>query len=243
MKNESEMLVRFSFSTFWNQRNLGDSLFLDRITANNASVLIAFVAYKLGVTPNQLSVATGISSLFAFCAAVTLPPDQTIPSMVTVYLLSQVSYLFDCADGQLARATGRASDFGDFLDKGIDIASSSLSFGAFFAYAYKNFTHHGYVELADYFLLIGFLFILVRTSRFFVWQNFIKSLPQTYHSTKIRDSAFKSVILNLMDHQFSLFNMLIFLLYPLACLCIFAGQAVILGAAYINYFRRAWPSR
>jgi len=243
MKNESEMLVRFSFSTFWNQRNLGDSLFLDRITANNASVLNAFVAYKLGVTPNQLSVATGISSLFAFCAAVTLPPDQTVPSVVTIYLLSQLSYLFDCADGQLARATERTSDFGDFLDKGIDIASSSLSFGAFFAYAYKNFSHHGHVDLADYFLLIGFLFLLVRTSRFFVWQNFLKSLPQAYHSTKTENNALKLVILNLMDHQFSLFNMLVFLLSPLACLCIFAGQAVILGAAYINYFRRAWPRR
>lgn len=237
------MGVRLSFSTFWQQRDLGDSLFLNRMTANNASVLIAFGAYKLGVTPNQLSVATGISSLIAFCAAVSLPPDQIIPSVVTIFVLSQVSYLFDCADGQLARATGRASDFGDFLDKGIDIAGSFLSFGAFFAYAYRSFMHNGHVELADYFLLVGFLFILFRASRFFVWQNFMKSLPQVYHSTRIQDSVIKSVLMNLMEHQLSLFNILVFLLCPIACLCIFAGQGVILSAVYINYFRRAWPDR
>ena len=243
MRNESERRVRLSFSTLWNQRSLGESVFLDRITADNASILIAFVAYKLGVTPNQLSVASGIFSLFAFCAAVSLPPDQIIPSVVTIFLLSQVSYLFDCADGQLARATGRASDFGDFLDKGIDIASSFLSFGAFFAYVYRHFTHYGNVELADYFLLIGFLFVCSRTSRFFVWQNFMKSLPHAYNSTKIKDNAITSLLKSLMDHQFSLFNMLVFLLYPLACLSIFAGQAVILGTVYINYFRRAWTDR
>jgi len=243
MRNESERRVRLSFSTLWNQRSLGESVFFDRITADNVSILIAFVAYKLGVTPNQLSVASGIFSLFAFCAAVSLPPDQIIPSVVTIFLLSQVSYLFDCADGQLARATGRASDFGDFLDKGIDIASSFLSFGAFFAYVYRHFTHHDNVELANYFLLVGFLYVCAKTSRFFVWQNFMKSLPQTYHSTKIKDNAIKSLLKSLMDHQFSLFNMLVFLLYPLACLSIFAGQAVIIGTIYINYFRRAWTNR
>jgi len=243
MKNESERRVRLSFSTLWNRRNLEESVFLDRITANNASVLIAFVAYKLGVTPNQLSVASGISSLFAFCAAVSLPPDQIIPSVVTIFLLSQVSYLFDCADGQLARATGRETDFGDFLDKGIDIATSFLSFGAFFAYAYKHLKHLDYVELSEYFLLIGFLFVCARTSRFFVWQKFMMLLPQVYHSSKIKDNAIISLLKSFMDHQFSLFNMLVFLLSPLACLCIFAGQAVILSTVYINYFRRAWINR
>ncbi len=244
MRNESDRGVRLSFSTLWNQRSLGESVFLDRITADNASILIAFVAYKLGVTPNQLSVASGISSLFAFCAAVSLPLDQVILSVVTIYLLSQVSYLFDCADGQLARATGRASNFGDFLDRGIDIASSILSFGAFFAYAYRHFTHHDYVKSADYFLLIGFLFLCARTSRFFVWQNFMKLMPQAYYSAKkIKNNAIKSLLKILEHHQFSLFNMLVFLLCPLACLCIFAGQAVILGTVYINYFRRAWTNR
>jgi hypothetical protein len=57
------------------------------------------------------------------------------------------------------------------------------------------------------------------------------------------DNAIKSVLMTISEHQSSLFNMLVFLLSPTACLCIFVAQTVIFAAAYFNYFRRAWPDR
>ena len=161
------MSKTLTFSTFWEQRNSKTIIFLDRVTINNISVFVAFVSYKLGVTANQLSLASGIFGAFAFLAALFLPPDQIFLSVVAIYLLSQASYLFDCADGQLARTTKTTSEFGAFLDLGIDISSMFLSLGSIFIYAYRHFKYFGFFNEADLFLLVGFVFIGVRTSRFF----------------------------------------------------------------------------
>ena len=232
---------KIKFSTFWEQRNLATNIILDRIATNNVSVLIAFAGYKLGVTPNQVSFASAISSVLAFCAALVLPPDQMNLSVTAIFLLSQIAYLFDCADGQLARATGTTSEFGAFLDKGIDVASSFFSFGSFFVYVYRYFRHFELIHEADLFLLVGFLFIGARTSRFFTWQLFSMFLPETYNSTKSKENGSNVLLTSFMDHQFSLLNMLVFLLWPMVCLGIFAAQTLILGASYVRFFIRAWP--
>ncbi len=228
-----------TFSTFWEQRNFRSNICLDRKTINNISIIFAFVSYKLGVTPSQLSLVSGIFAILAFFASLVLPPDRIFLSVVVIYLLSQASYLFDCADGQLARASKTTSEFGAFLDLGIDILSTFLSLGSIFIYAYRHLRHFDFINEADLFLLVGFVFIGSRTSRFFVWQLFSMSFPETYHSTKSKTTRIKLFLTNIMDHQFSLFNMLMFLLWPMVCLSIFAAQAVILGAVYVRYFLRA----
>jgi len=234
-------MSRMTLSAFWEQRNFGTNIFLDRLI-NNVSVFIAFACYKLGINANQLSLASGISSIFAFCAALVLPPDQMSQSVVALYLLSQVSYLFDCADGQLARATGTTSEFGTFLDKSIDVASSFLCFGSFFTYVYRYFIHIDLLNEANLFLLVGFLFIAARTSRYFTWQMFSIFLPNIYRITKTKENRITLFLMTIMNHQISLFNMLMFLLWPIVCLGIFTVQAVILGSVYMRYFMRAWPS-
>lgn len=233
------MTESLPFAVFWKKRNFATSVVLDRVTVNNASILVAFASYKVGVTPNQLSIASGLSALFAFSVALFLPTDQMILSVVIIFLLSQLSYIFDCADGQLARATDTVSDFGEFLDKGIDVVSSFLSFGAFFVYAYRHFEYVGLTTWADTCLLVGFTFLTARISRFAVLEMFKRSPPETHLVSRSDQSPIRVLLISLMDHQCSLFNMLLFLLWPAACLSIFVVQAMILGAVYVRYFLRA----
>ena len=230
-----------TFSTFWKQRNSETTMFLDRVTGHNLGALIAFVSYKLGVSANQLSVASGILGAFAFFAALVLPADQIFLSVAVIFLLSQASSLLDHADGQLARATKTTSEFGAFLDRGMDIFNMYFGLGSIFIYAYRNLKYSGFINDADLFLLVGFVFLGGRACRYFVFEIFALSFPETYHATKSKDTMVTSVLKNLMDHQFSCFNMLTFLWSPKVCLSIFAFQAVIFLAVYVRYFLRAWP--
>jgi phosphatidylglycerophosphate synthase len=49
-------------------------------------------------------------------------PDRTAPLLVVGAVLWQVAYIFDCADGQVARATGKTSADGESVDVFVDVA-------------------------------------------------------------------------------------------------------------------------
>jgi phosphatidylglycerophosphate synthase len=49
-------------------------------------------------------------------------PDRTAPLLVVGVILWQVAYIFDCADGQVARATGKTSAYGASVDVFVDVA-------------------------------------------------------------------------------------------------------------------------
>src|SRR5919199_1802968 len=80
------------------------------------SKYVAWWASRRGLTPNQVTVASlavaGIAG--GFCAL-----GQRWGYVVGAVLL-QASFGLDCADGQLARLTGRFSDFGGWLDAMVD---------------------------------------------------------------------------------------------------------------------------
>ncbi len=67
-----------------------------------------------GLTPNQI---TAISMLFSVCGMAVLiacPPAPWV-GLLTAVLLA-LGYLFDSADGQLARLTGTSSKTGEWID-------------------------------------------------------------------------------------------------------------------------------
>ena len=76
--------------------------------------LFAAAAFQVGLTPNQV---TGISALstFAGIAALALwPPSLVMAGSVGALLI--VGYALDSADGQLARLRGGGSQAGEWLD-------------------------------------------------------------------------------------------------------------------------------
>lgn len=78
---------------------------------------------RLGLTPNQV---TGLGFAVACAAAVAVAQGALLAALALWWL----SRLFDGTDGILARATGRSSDFGSYLDIVLDMAAySSMLFG------------------------------------------------------------------------------------------------------------------
>ena len=53
-------------------------------------------------------------------------------------------------------------------------------------------------------------------------------------------SVVTHVLSSLMDHQMSLFGMLLFLFSPLLGFALFAGQTALMTAVYLRYFHRAY---
>lgn len=79
---------------------------------------LAAAAYKLGLSPNQV---TGVSALHTF-AGITLlilfPPSWWLGIVVMVLLV--LGYAWDSADGQVARLTSEGSPAGEWLDHIVD---------------------------------------------------------------------------------------------------------------------------
>lgn len=228
---------------FWKGRNLQSHLLIERLTVNNLSIGLAFAGYRLGMSANMLSVGGGVIGIVALLTAIALPVEMPTLSVVMIFALSQFAFLLDCADGQLARVTGTASEYGAFLDKAFDFISMPLQYAAVFVYAYRYYTGIGMTSVAEAVLLFGFIFILGTLARFFTGQIFYCAFPEKYKDTKLGDGYVTIFIKNFMDHQVSIFNILIALISPITCLFVFFLQLLLRAAAYIRYLRRARSGR
>lgn len=82
-----------------------------------ADRLIVRPALPTRVTPNQLTIASGLCSLAAG-AALALAPGPAAGILGAAMLLASI--LLDCADGQLARRRGTSSAVGRILDGAVD---------------------------------------------------------------------------------------------------------------------------
>lgn len=79
---------------------------------------LAAAAYKMGLSPNQV---TGVSALHTFAGIallIVLPPSWWLG--IAVMILLVLGYAWDSADGQVARLTGQGSPAGEWLDHIVD---------------------------------------------------------------------------------------------------------------------------
>ncbi|WP_129312309.1 CDP-alcohol phosphatidyltransferase family protein [Streptomyces sp. L2] len=82
--------------------------------------VLAAVAYRMGLTPNQV---TGISGLFTFSAVASIACARPSWRLAcAVYAALAIGFAFDSADGQLARLRGESSAAGEWLDHVVDCA-------------------------------------------------------------------------------------------------------------------------
>lgn len=228
-----------TFSDFWASRYGPQSPFIDRLATLKISCLVAYGSYRLGAKPSALTIGALVVALAAFAASLLLPVERVAISIVVLYALGQISYVLDRADGQLTRATRSTSRFNDFLGKGIDICSAIFAFAGFFAYVFRVEIARGDLSSANTVLMVGFFFFLARTSRFLVWQNFMNMYGAAAPADPSKDSVIVKLLKNFMDHQFSLFSMLVYPAYPVITYVVFGAQSVIMMAVYFRYFVRA----
>jgi phosphatidylglycerophosphate synthase len=81
---------------------------------------VAALAYLRGLVPNQLSMANATLTAAAFVLIATVRPSTTTSIATALVLLC--GYIFDSADGQLARLSGGGSPAGEWLDHVLDAA-------------------------------------------------------------------------------------------------------------------------
>ncbi len=112
------------------------------------SHLVAFTAFKMNLSPNFISV---LSFLFCVGALPFVVFQAASPSPMTVAVSVSLWWLgaiFDAADGDLARYSGRGSQFGGWLDSFLDRIKEFAVFSVMGYLAYRVYD-------TELYLLIG----------------------------------------------------------------------------------------
>lgn len=105
-------------SGFWPTREISYRL----------GALLAWVLGRCGLTPNQVSVLSLATAAAGLGAALTCCQTSAAQG-AAIFLVLELSYALDCADGLLARARGLGTRFGAFFDKFIDILVLAATVG------------------------------------------------------------------------------------------------------------------
>lgn len=121
--------------------------------------LLAAIAYRIGLTPNQVTVVSAVFT-FAAIALIALAPI-TWPLGILIWLLLALGYAWDSADGQVARLRGGGSLAGEWLDHFVDaVKISSLHLAVLVALSRVD-------GLAEVWLLVPIGFTVVANTTFF----------------------------------------------------------------------------
>ncbi|MFF8914803.1 CDP-alcohol phosphatidyltransferase family protein [Streptomyces sp. NPDC015032] len=135
----------------------GVSLY-SRYVNRPAGRIFAAGAYRIGLSPNQVTLISAAFTFAAIASAALVRPSWGLAA--AVYAGLAVGFALDSADGQLARLTGRGGPDGEWLDHVVDCAKMVLvhtavliSFQRFF-----DLPSEGWLLLP-----LGFLFTAVLT--------------------------------------------------------------------------------
>jgi len=90
--------------------------------------VFAWAVLPLGVTPNQLSFA-GLLTIPAIALAAWVLPPAT--AMIAVTVLALVFNVLDCADGALARVSGKGTLSGRYMDFAADILYRNVAYASY----------------------------------------------------------------------------------------------------------------
>jgi phosphatidylglycerophosphate synthase len=142
--------------------------------------LIVWSLIPLRVTPNQVTV---VSILTGFVAASLYLPEVEGP-LVLAGLLVTVKDVLDSVDGQLARATGRFSRAGRFLDSIGDFAVNVALFGAIGWRLWHDHQQQPWWLLAA---LVGFLGTTLRISYHVFYQVSYLHLEGEYTNNRVTE--------------------------------------------------------
>lgn len=121
--------------------------------------LLAAVAYRIGLTPNQVTLVSAIFTFSAIALIALVPASPVIG--VCIWLLLALGYAWDSADGQVARLRGGGSLAGEWLDHFVDAAKiSSLHLAVLVGLSKVD-------AIAQTWLLIPIVFTIVANTTFF----------------------------------------------------------------------------
>jgi len=101
----------------------GGGFLYTEMVSDRLGTAVAAVGMRLGVHPTYLTLVNLILGIGGSVAVIAgRSADRVTPLVAAGAVLWQVAYIFDCADGQLARATGKTSIYGGSVDVFADVA-------------------------------------------------------------------------------------------------------------------------
>lgn len=118
----------------------GVSLY-SRYANRPAGRVLAAGAYRLGLTPNQVTLVSAAFSYAGITALAVAPPSWGLA--LAVYAALAVGFAFDSADGQLARLLGVGGPAGEWLDHVVDAAKITGVHAAVLITFYRHFALPG----------------------------------------------------------------------------------------------------
>lgn len=114
----------------------GVSLY-SRYVNRPAGRILAAGAYRVGLTPNQVTLVSALFTFTGIAAVAVVRPSW--PLALAVYAALVVGFAFDSADGQLARLTGKGGPAGEWLDHVVDCAKMVALHAAVLIAFYRYF--------------------------------------------------------------------------------------------------------
>ncbi|OIJ66060.1 CDP-alcohol phosphatidyltransferase family protein [Streptomyces mangrovisoli] len=197
---------------------------------------LAAGAFRLGLTPNHVTL---ISAVFSFAAvAGTALADPGWTAGLVVWLGLAVGFAFDSADGQLARLRGGGSAVGEWLDHVVDCAKITALHTAVLISFYRSPGHFGFTSEGWLLVPLGFQFAAVVT--FFGGLLTEQLKPKVPVGERSAPSTVRAVALLPVDH--GVFCLVFLLLgagsvFRWAYTALAVAAAVFLAAFLTKWFR------
>jgi phosphatidylglycerophosphate synthase len=119
--------------------------------------VLARAAHRMQLRPNQVTVASGLTSALAVAVLVLVRPS--LLSGVAVWLLVALAYALDSADGQLARLRGGGTLAGEWFDHVLDAGRVVALHSGVLVMVYRFYDSRGA-------LLLPLLYVLVASVLF-----------------------------------------------------------------------------
>lgn len=210
--------------------------------------VLAASAYRLGMTPNQV---TGVSALFTYSgiALLALVAPST-PMSLLVALLLLVGYALDSADGQLARLTRMGRPSGEWLDHTIDMGKLCLLHGAV-AVSWFRWGVPGR-DVGAWAVAVPLAFLTVSVVSFFGWllAELLKRVaragagPAPAAGGTPPAPALRSLLRLPSDYGLQALTFVWFAtwLFPMTYAALLVANAMILAAALPTWFRQVRAS-
>lgn len=121
--------------------------------------LLAAVAHHFGMTPDQVTMVSGLFTFTGIAAIAVLPPVWGTGLFVSLALV--LGYALDAADGQLARLRGGGTLTGEWLDHVLDSFKNATLHLAVLVMMYRHF------EVSEVWLVVPIAFAAVTVVHFF----------------------------------------------------------------------------
>ncbi|HEY4022484.1 MAG TPA: CDP-alcohol phosphatidyltransferase family protein [Pseudonocardiaceae bacterium] len=203
-----------------------------RFINRRAGGYLAVIAYRLGLTPNQVTIVSAICTGIGIALIAILPPS--VGEGVGICLALVVGYALDAADGQLARLRGGGSVSGEWLDHVIDSAKIASLHLAVLIAGYR------YFHLPAGWLLVPLGYSAVATVSFFAMTLNDQLRRNSGKATRpaTRPSTVRSLLV--IPTDYGLFC-LVFLLWGVRDVyAVVYGLLFVANAAFLALALRKW---